>query len=286
MGSNTHSRTAELTAVIRAWHFLYGERPLVLEDPFAIDLLSPELRDRCLNPDGQNTPGQGGSLAIVLGRARYTEDKLEESVRTGTDQYVMLGAGGDSFALRRPDLMSKIRAYEIDRTETQKWKQQRLTERGHELPVSLEFIPADLEFETVLEALDRSSFRRDRRAFFSWLGTTVYLTPDAIFRTLRSLAGDLVSGTEVIFDYRVQTEFIDPAEVDFVLAGDRATAEMGEPKHSFFNPYTFPDDIKATGFDMVENISPEQLTQRYFSDRKDMARPTTHHWYARIRLSG
>ena len=242
--------------------------PLILKDPVAIDLLNPELRERCLNPTGQNAPGQGGNSAVVLGRARYTEDKLEESVRSGTVQYVMLGAGGDSFALRRPDLMSRIRAYEIDKRETQEWKKQCLKERGYELPLSLEFVAADLETETVMEALDRSSFRRDQRVFFSWLGCTVYLTPDAIFRTLRSLARVLVPGSEMVFDYRVQTVFIDPAEVDFVLAGDKATAAMGEPKHSFFNPHTFPDDIEAVGFDMVENLSPRQLTQRYFAGRK------------------
>jgi len=283
MESNTHSRTAELTAMIRAWHLLYDERPLILEDPIAIDLLSPELRQHCLNP-GEHVPGQGGSTAVVLGRARYAEDKLEEAVRSGTSQYVMLGAGGDSFALRRPGLMEKIRAYEIDQPATQEWKRGRLEERNYELPASLEFVPADLEHETVLDALNRSSFKRDQRVFFSWLGTTMYLTPEAIFRTLQSLARALVPGSEIVFDYRVKAEFIDPAEVDFVLAGDKATAQMGEPKRSFFNPHTFPDEIKAVGFDMVENLSPEQLTQRYFAGRKDEMRPTTHHWYAHIRL--
>ena len=285
MGNTKHSCTAELTAAIRAWHFLYGDKPLILEDTIAIDLLSPELRKRCLDEDRQNGFGHGGSAAIVLGRARYAEDNLIEAVRSGTNQYVQLGAGGDSFALRRPDLMEKIRVYDIDQPGTQEWKRECLMEHGHEFPASLEFVPADLEHETVLEVLDRSSFRKNQRVFFSWLGTLMYLTPEAIFGTLRSFAEALAPGSEIVFDYRVQTEFIDPDEVDFVLKGDEATAAMGEPKNSFFNPYTFPDEIKATGFEMVENLSPQQLAQRYLVNRKDMEKPTTHHWYAHIRLS-
>ncbi len=284
MGKTKHSLTAELTAAIRAWHFLYGERPLILEDPIAIDLLNPELRKRCLEGDRQNGFGHGGSAAIVLGRARYTEDKLIEAVQSGTNQYVVLGAGGDSFALRRPDLMEKIRVYEIDQPGTQEWKRECLEGRGHALPVSLEFIPADLEHETVLAVLARSSFRKNQRVFFSWLGTLMYLTPDAIFGTLRSFAKALAPGSEIAFDYRVQTEFIDPDEVEFVLKGDEATAAMGEPKNSFFNPHTFPDEIRATGFEMIENLSPQQLAQRYLKNRKDMEKPTTHHWFAQIRL--
>jgi len=284
MGNTKHSQTAELTAAIRARHFLYGEKPLILEDPIAIDLLSPELRETCLDKDMGELFGHGGSVAIVLGRARYTEDNLIEAVRSGTNQYVLLGAGGDSFALRRPDLMEKVRVYEVDQPETQKWKRERLTERGHALPASLEFISADLQHETVLDALDRSNFRKDQRVFISWLGVLMYLTPEAIFGTLKSFARALAPGSEIVFDYRVQTEFVDPDEVDFVLKGDEATAAMGEPKNSFFNPNTFPDEIKATGFDMVENLSPKQLTRRYLENRKDAMKPTSHHWYGRIRL--
>ncbi len=284
MGDREYSRTAELTAAIRAWHYLHGEHPLILEDPIAIDLLSPELHRQCLDGDMRDRFGRSGGSAIVLGRARYAEDKLEKAVRSGTNQYVILGAGGDSFALRRPDLMEKIRAYEIDQPGTQEWKRECLMEHGHALPTSLEFIPADLEHETVLEVLDRSSFRKDQRVFFSWLGTLMYLTPEAIFGTLRTLAEALASGSEIVFDYRVQTEFIDPDDVDIVLKGDEATAAMGEPKKSFFNPHTFPDEIKATGFEMVENLSPKQLTRRYLKNRKDLVKPTTHQWYAHIRL--
>lgn len=284
MGNNKYSSTAEFTAMIRAWHFLHDEKPLIFEDPVAIDLLCPELHEQCINSEN-SAPGGSGSTAVVIGRSRLAEDKLEEAICSGTNQYVLLGAGSDSFALRRPDLADKIRIYEIDQLPTQEWKRERLKAHGYELPPSLEFISADLQHETVLDVLDRSSsFRRDQRVFFSWLGVVMYLTPDAISGTLRSLSEALVPGSEIVFDYRVQTEFIDSDEVDFVLAGDKYTAELGEPKHSFFNPHTFPDEIKASGFEMVENISPDQLAQQYLTGRTDITRPTTHHWYAHLKL--
>jgi len=287
MESNKRSRTAELTAMLRALHFLHGERPLILEDPIAIELLDSDLREYCLGSSTQNDLAVSGGAAVVLGRARLTEDKLAEAVRAGIDQYVVLGAGGDSFAFRRPDLMEVVRVYEIDQPATQDWKRECLNRSGRQIPASLEFVPADLEHETVLDALGRSSFRNERPAFLSWLGTIMYLTPEAVFRTLSSLAENLAPGSEIVFDYRVQIEFVDPAEVESVLAGDKGTAAMGEPKRSFFNPHTFTEEIESKArFEMLENLSPGELTDRYFTGRSDGMRPTTHHWYAHLRLRG
>ena len=109
---NKHGRTAEFTNAIRASHYLHGEHPLILDDPIAIDLLSPELRDKCLDGDRKNEFGRNGNASVVIGRACYAEDKLEAAVCSGTNQYIILGAGGDSFALRSPDLVEKIRVFE------------------------------------------------------------------------------------------------------------------------------------------------------------------------------
>jgi len=183
--------------------------------------------------------------------------------------------------------MENVRVYEIDQPPTQDWKRQCLERSGRQIPASLEFVPADLEHETVMDALGRSSFRNDRPAFLSWLGTIMYLIPKAVFRTLGSLAVNLVPGSEMVFDYRVQIEFVDPEEAESVLAGDKGTAAMGEPKRSFFNPQTFTQEIESkTGFEMLENLSPGDLIERYFAGRSDGMRPTTHHWYAHLRLRG
>jgi len=281
MEKDSRSKTAEATAAIRATHFLHGKHPLVFEDPFAIDFLSPEWREVCLRG---NELGQSGGAAIVLGRARYTEDLLNAAVFSGVDQYVILGAGLDTFALRRPDLTERIRIYEVDLPKPQAWKQDHLAQLGHELPVTLEYIPANLECETVAEVLGRSSFQNNQRTFFSWLGTVPYLSHEAILRTLESIAAASASGSEIIFDYRVSMEFVDPEDIPFVQAGDKFSAQVGEQKRSWLNPQTFPEEVSAIGLELIEGLSPKQLRDRYFDGRSDVGRPATHQHYAYFRI--
>ena len=278
----TRSQTAEATAAIRAAHFLHGDRPLVFEDPFAIEFISPEWREVCLRG---NELGQSGGAAIVLGRARYTEDLLDAAVLSGVDQYVILGAGLDTFALRRPDLTEKIHIYEVDLPEPQAWKRDHLAQLGRELPATLEFIPADLESETVAEVLRRSSFQSDRRVFFSLLGVMPYLSREAIFHTLESIVTASAPGSEIIFDYRVSMEFIDPEDIPFVEAGDKFSAQGGEQKRSWLNPQTFPNEVSAIiGLELIEGLSPQQLRDRYFAGRSDVGRPSSHQHYAHFRM--
>lgn len=278
---NARIQTAESCAVIRAAHFLHGIRPLVFEDPIAFELLGPAARERSIN---EKQMGLGGGAGVVLGRARYTDDLLEEAVvQSGVDQYVLLGAGMDTFAMRRHDLLGAIRVYEIDRPETQAWKREHLAQLGRELPTVLEFIPIDFELETVAEALIRSSYRSDRPAFFSWLGVLPYLTEETILRTLESIATVTAAGSEIVFDYRVAMEFVDPQEVALVQAGDQHTAQGGEPKLSFLNPHTFPQDVCALGYELIENLSAKQLGERYFAGRSDGLHPRSHHYYAHFR---
>ena len=281
MEKGSRTRTAESTAAVRATHYIHGERPLVFEDPFAIEFVSPEWREVCLRG---NELGQSRGGAIVLGRARYTEDLLEAAVLSGVDQYVILGAGLDTFALRCPNSTAMIRIYEVDLPEIQAWKRDHLARLGRELPAALEFIPADLEHETVAEALSRSSFRSERRAFFSWLGTVPYLSLEAIFRTLESIAAASAPGSQIVFDYRVPMEFVDPEDVPFVEAGDKFSAQGGEPKRSWLNPETLPDEITAVGLELIESLSPKQLWDRYFAGRSDVGRPATHQHYAHFRV--
>lgn len=280
---HSRSQTAEGTAALRASHFLHAEHPLIFEDPFAIELIGPEFRERCHAGGGEM--GRSGNAAVVCGRCRYAEDQLEAAVRSGVDQYVVLGAGLDTFALRRPDLLETIRVYEIDKNATQTWKRECLAQLFDELPAALEFVPADLEHETVAETLARSSFSSDRRAFFSWLGTTMYLTREAVFRTLESIAAVSAPGSEIVFDYRVPIEFVAPEEVSAVEASWKGTAEMGEPQFAWFNPQTFPNEVVKVGFELVESLSPKQLEERYFTDRSDGMRVMTHHHYIHLRTT-
>ncbi len=282
MTSNIRSRTAEATAMARARHFLYDSRPLVLEDPFALSFLGPEMAESARERRIQG-PSELRAVAVILGRSRYAEDCYEQAFRKGVQQYVALGAGLDTFPQRRPDLMTRIRVYEIDRPATQEWKKQVLRSIDCEIPEALEFVPADLQEETVLQALGRSSFRPAEPAFFSWLGNTMYLTREAIFRTLESFASELAPGSEVVFDYLVPIEFVDPEDVDTVQATWKITAEWGEPQIAWLNPLTLPDEVREVGLEVVENLSPQQLAKRYFSQRNDDLQPMTHHYYIYLR---
>jgi len=273
---------AEFTAMMRAQHYLHDEHPLILEDPFALKLLSPQMAENA-QKTGFQTPIQWRVAALVLGRSRFAEDSFEIALKKGVRQYVALGAGLDTFSLRRPDLVNSVRIYEIDQPATQEWKQQQMKSSGCGIPDNLEFVPANLEEETVLQALARSSFNSTEPAFFSWLGTTMYLTNEAIFRTLESFAENLAPGSEIIFDYRVPVEFISPEDVENAQLGWKAGADMGEPQYAWLNPLTLPDEVRAMGFEMVENVTPRQLTERYFSERNDALRPMTHHYCIHLR---
>lgn len=285
MEDNARSKTAEANARIRAQHYLHGVPPLILEDSFALNFLSPSVaevaRDR-----GYQRPTEFRSAAVILGRTRYAEDCFEQALAQGVRQYISPGAGFDTFSLRRTDLLSRIRVYEIDQPATQEWKQEILLSTGCRIPANLEFVPANLERETVLQALSRSSFRPNEPAFFSWLGNTIYLTREAIFRTLSSFAKELAPGSEIVFDYGVPLEFVSSEDAEVVQLGWKTTAGWGEPQRSWLNPETFPEDVRATGLEVVETLTPQQMTERYFSGRKDGLRPMTHQYYIHLRVGG
>lgn len=280
--SDNRSILAEYVARMRAQHYLHDERPLILEDPFALRLLSPEMAESA-RAAGFQTPIEWRVGALILGRSRFAEDCFEIALDKGVRQYVSLGAGLDTFPLRRSDLATQIRVYEIDQPATQQWKQRQLESSGCGIPDNLEFVPANLEKETVLQALARSSFNSTEPAFFSWLGTTMYLTREAVFRTLESFVNSLAPGSEIVFDYRIPIEYVSPEDVENAQIGWKAGADMGEPLYAWLNPLTMPDEMREVGFEVVENLSPQQMAERYFSRRNDALQPMTHHYYIHLR---
>ncbi len=283
MTSDIRSMLAEYTAMMRAQHYLHDDPPKILDDPFALRLLSTKMADAA-RETGFQTTIQWRVGALVLGRSRFAEDAFDIALKKGVRQYVALGAGLDTFSLRRPDLLTTVRMYEIDQPATQEWKKERMVSSGCGIPENIEFVPANLEEETVLEVLAKSSFNSAEPAFFSWLGTTMYLTNEAIFRTLESFARRLAPGSEITFDYRVPVECISPEDVENARLGWKAGADMGEPQFSFLNPLTLSDEVREVGFEVVENLSPQQLKERYFSQRNDPLEPMTHHHYIHLRI--
>jgi methyltransferase (TIGR00027 family) len=224
--------------------------------------------------------------AQILARSRYAEDQLEKSIAAGTNQYVIVGAGLDSFALRRTDLAATLKIYELDHPASQDSKRDRLAKLAIDLPTNLELIPVNFEQESVADALARSSYTSERPAFYSWLGTIHYLTRDAILQTLASIASFAAAGSEIVFDYRIPRESVDPVDKPVRDALDRFVARRGEPLLTSFDPLTFPREVCDLGFELVENLSGREQQERYFQGRKDGLRPPPGSYFIHFRLLG
>ena len=275
MKSKQGSFTAEATAAMRAAHFLYHQ-PVVFSDPYALQLTSPALRRACQNRfTGWLLRRKFISeslrliVAQVVARAKYAEEKLEQAVSKGISQYVIIGAGFDSFCLRRPDLSAGLQIYEIDQPITQEIKTKRLLKIVDSSLKGVEFLAVDLEKRTIADALTTSSFLKDERAFFSWLGTVPYLSKDAVFNVLRGLASFATGGSEIVFDYSIPTSMWAPEERQALIRISRIIERRGEALKSYFEPETFADDVSDLGYHIYENISPAELNKKYFSDRSD-----------------
>jgi methyltransferase (TIGR00027 family) len=276
--ANQRSKTAEWVAANRAAHLLY-DRPAVFEDKLAIELISRPWRWIVRTPPLYRLAlryimGMANARGRFLIRARYTEEKLGDAVRAGIDQYVILGAGLDSFAWRRTDLAGRLTIFEIDHPQSQAAKRHRLKGRGIAVPDNLVFIPVDFGRDTVAAALAQSRYDPGRRAFFSMLGTTQYISRDALAATLRSIASVAAPGSELVLSYIQPRHLVDPAHLRDHDRGICASARQGEPFVSFYDPAAFPQEICALGYELLENFLPDDQARRYLAGRTDGLRPS------------
>jgi methyltransferase (TIGR00027 family) len=291
MDQDRMSRTAEIVAAIRAAHFAFDDSPKIFEDPLAGDMItSPVWRlvgsNRMVSWVTRQILFRYARpiMAQVLGRARWAEDKLRKALAAGIGQYVILGAGLDSFAFRLPDWAAGIKVYEVDHPATQTAKRQRLEKLGLASPEHLEYVPIDFERETIADALARSSFSPDQTAFLSWMGTLHYLKPEAVFVTLRSLAAFARPGSEVVLDYSIPKELFAPEDSRVHERGQKDVTVRGEPWISSFDPARFPEEVCGLGFELLENLSPARQEERYFRGRKDYPRTVSGTYFAHFRL--
>jgi methyltransferase (TIGR00027 family) len=220
---------------------------------------------------------------MVVMRSRYVEDEVEKAVRRGIFQYVILGAGLDSFAYRRLDLAKVLRVFEVDHPATQPWKRSRLRETGIELPPNLSLVPVDFEKNSLIDNLRTNGYQTDAPGLFSWLGVTMYLTPDAIFNTLRTIA-TLAPGTEIIFQYTVPKELCDEESQRLLAVVMEGAAARGEPFQSSFEPAKLSEQVLKLGFAEVSDLDPEEARIRYFADRTDSLRPPGSEHFMRARV--
>jgi methyltransferase (TIGR00027 family) len=266
MDEGRPSRTAQSTAQLRAAHQIL-DHPRILDDPLALRIIGAGA-EAAVRANPQRDQQLTTLRAFVALRSRYAEDELARAVERGVRQYVILGAGLDTFAYRNPYMGSGLRVFEVDHPSTQSWKRARLHETGIGSPSSLTFTPVDFEKETLADGLRRAGFKVDDPAFFSLLGVVIYLTKDAVMETLKFVA-TMPAGSEIVFDYSVPTSALSESEraTREVLA--RRVAALGEPWITYFDPSDLAREVRHLGFKHVEDLGPGEANDRYFKNRQD-----------------
>ena len=205
----------------------------------------------------------------VCVRSRFTEDLVEQAVDRGVEQYAILGAGLDSFAYRRSDLLGRLRVFEVDHPASQGWKRRRLSELAVKLPDNLVFAPVDFEHQTLRDGLEDAGFEFRRSALFSWIGVTMYLTLDAIQATLATIA-QCLPGTQVALTYNQPRQSLDELSGAVTSTLSAIAAEMGEPFVSLFLPREIEELLRNHGFGEIVHFGPQQARAAYFSGHADV----------------
>lgn len=299
------SRTAQMTAYNRGYHSR-NDAPLIFDDTLAFDLLGDDGRRsieeqllaalRAVNPvaatafiDDEGALSwlmQAGAAApIVLSRARYAEELLEQAVKQGVRQYVLLGAGLDTFAFRRHDLMQKLTVLELDHPATQEYKRRRLDELGWKLSSNLHFIPVDFTRASLIDTLQTSGFDLQVPAFFSWLGVTYYLKYSDVIASLQDISRISAPGSSIVFDYLDIDAYAAQSAAPRVQRMIQSVREIGEPMLSGFDPAVLGDELARIGVTLVDDLSPNDIHIRYFMGRTDHYRACEHVHFAHAQIS-
>jgi methyltransferase (TIGR00027 family) len=251
------SRTALGTAYIRAAHQLFEAPPRILDDPVILSLLGPVALQRIKDTaDDYRTPHRLALRAHVVLRSRFAEDRLAAAVLRGITQYVILGAGFDTFTLRQPPWARALKILEVDHPGTQAMKRSHLAAAGLAMPENAAFADIDFEHESLHDGLRRNHVSMAEPTFFSWLGVTMYLKADAIDAVLRSVAM-FPAGSEIVLTFA-------PPPSDFPSPFARRAASLSEPWVSYFEPGALEAKLRDAGFSKVEFLSSAEAETRYF----------------------
>jgi methyltransferase (TIGR00027 family) len=263
--------TAVRVALWRAMHIQVDPPPHVLEDEIGLRLAAPDegWRDRPdMNPDFTKT-----FRAAIVARARFIEDLVEQQAGRGVGQYIILGAGLDTFAQRRPEIASRLVVFEADRPGPQTWKRKRLIELGFGVPEWLRLVPVDFAADDAwLQQLVAAGFDPGRPSVVASSGVSMYLTKDAIAATLGQLA-TLAVGSTFAMTFLVPLELAGPELRPGFEAAAKGARESGTPFISFFTPSEMLTLARDAGFSEARHVSAAILTERYFAGRADGLRP-------------
>jgi methyltransferase (TIGR00027 family) len=265
MQEGKFSRTARRVAIRRAAHQLL-DHPRVLDDPLALRIIGDAAAEELRTNPKEHHAFSRAFRAFMAARSRYAEDELACAVARGVRQYVVLGAGLDTFAYRNPH--AGMRVFEVDHPATQAWKREHLEAAGIAIPAALTFVPVDFERQTLAGGLRQAGFDLSAAAFFSWLGVTPYLTRDACMITL-SFVATMPAGSGVVFDFAVDPALLNAGQRQALGALSQRVARYGEPFRLFFDPGKLQDELKGMGFRRTEFLQGKELNARYFKDRDD-----------------
>ncbi|WP_040872177.1 class I SAM-dependent methyltransferase [Nocardia exalbida] len=266
----TPDSTAVRVALWRALHVLDDPPPHVFDDLTGLRLAAPEEGWRHRPDMDQRTTAP--MRAGIVSRARFLEDLLAEQAERGVDQYVVLGAGLDTFAQRRPDLAARFTVFEVDQPGPQAWKRQRLTELGFDIPPWLRLVPVDFEVDAWWRRLIEAGFDPTRPALVASAGVSMYLTREANVATLRQLS-QLAAGSTLATTFLLPLESVDADEQRLRRFAEEGARRSGTPFLSFFRPEELVKLAEDAGFAAARHISSAELTTRYFADRTDGLRP-------------
>jgi methyltransferase (TIGR00027 family) len=265
--------TAVRVALWRAMHVEVDPPPHVLEDEIGLRLVAPD--------DGWRRRGDMDPVrtsrfrAGIVARSRFAEDLVAEEAGHGVAQYVILGAGLDTFAQRQPELASRLRLFEVDRPGPQAWKRERLTELGYDIPAWLRLVPVDFEAGgSWWERLSAAGFDAGRPAVVASLGVSMYLTKDVNVATLRQLAS-LAPGSTLVMTFAPPLDLLDQDDRRGRLVTEKGARASGAPWLSFFAPPEIVALARDAGFKEARHVPAATLNQRYFAGRTDGLRTSS-----------
>jgi methyltransferase (TIGR00027 family) len=299
MTQNQAGVTALVTAYARAYHATH-DFPKIFDDTLADQLFTPEEHAffdkniagmlKLVAPElAAENPGQEEALALVmqlmngsttLSRSRYTEDCLEEAVLGGIRQYVILGAGMDTFAFRWPEWAKGLEVFEVDHPVTQAMKAERVKRAGWPVPDTLHFLPVDFQTQDLAEELRLSGYSSETPGFYSWLGVTYYLDLEAVQTTLRKIMKVSSPGSVIVFDYMSLDALVPGKASRQEKATREVVSQTGEPFKTFLDPAELSSLLTSLGWKLVENLSPAEIESRYFSGRSDRYHASGHVHFA------
>jgi methyltransferase (TIGR00027 family) len=254
---------------LRAAHQILDAEPLILKDPVALILLGPNAEKRIQDAvDIYMAPEAKALRSHIVLRSRYAEDRLKSSIERGVSQYIIVGAGFDTFAFRQPAWAAHLRIVEVDHPDTQHLKRTKISRAGIPVPGNVVFADINFENESLEEGLIRNGIRIDEPTFFSWLGVTMYLTEPAIDSTLKCMA-KYPNGSEAVITFRQQPSAGSSRSSQIV----DLVSEAGEPFVSYFTPENFKGKLHEAGFVKVEFVTPALSAQYFHGGENSLPNP-------------